>query len=307
MIRPARPHLAFATTAVAVSLLAAPAAQPEADELELLLNRLGNYLLAYETALTTVIASERYEQQELRSPRRRATLATLVEVARQRTLQSDVAFLRLPDGSSWLGVRDVREVNGRAVVNDEKRLAALVRELRGNRLAAGDERWLDDAARIVAASALYNLGTARTINMPTTPLAVLHPDHHVQFIFKLHGRDKIGGVMTSRIDFEEFDVPTLVNTPDGDPLFIHGSAWIEPANGRLWRAQLQVRPGPDARVRPTLDNGLRVDFAYNAELQMLVPKEMTEEFYVIGGRGVGKAKYSNYRRFTTSARVVPQD
>ena len=38
---------------------------------------------------------------------------------------------------------------------------------------------------------------------------------------------------------------------------------------------------------------------------MMVPKEMIEAFFVAGGRGEGRAKYSNYRRFTTSARIVP--
>jgi hypothetical protein len=43
------------------------------------------------------------------------------------------------------------------------------------------------------------------------------------------------------------------------------------------------------------------------ELGLMVPKHMYEEFFVIGGRGTGAATYSNYRRFTTAARLVPQN
>jgi hypothetical protein len=42
---------------------------------------------------------------------------------------------------------------------------------------------------------------------------------------------------------------------------------------------------------------------------MMVPSEMLEEFpslYGANARGAGKAVYSNYRRFGTGARLVPQ-
>jgi hypothetical protein len=278
---------------------AAPSRAQEGDALDALLNRLGNYLLDYEGELSTVIASERYDQRELRLPRRsRITPTTQWEVTRQRTLDSDVAFLRLPGGASWLGIRDVLKVDGRAVQEDEVSLQALIKRL--DRGAV-----LDEAARIVAASSVFNLGGIRTINMPTTPLEVLHPDRHVQFVFKLRGTDRIDGVTTARLEFEEFDVPTIISNPEGDPLFIRGSAWIEPDSGRIWRVELTIRPKPEARVPARLQSTLRVDFMLQRDLNMMVPKEMTEDFYVAGGRGTGKAKYSNYRRFGTSGRIVP--
>lgn len=282
-----------------VCLLAAPRSQ-QIEPLDLVLNRLGLYLLEYEGELSTVVASEHYEQQELRVPRRaRGPMPTLGEVVRTRKLESDVAFLRLPGGASWLGLRDVLRVDGRAVTTDTTRLLALVKRF-------GRTTDIDDAARITAASSLHNLGNIRTINMPTTPLELLHPDHHVQYVFKLRGTDKIDGKMTSRLDFEEFDEPTIISNPDGDPLFIHGTAWVETENGRLWRAQIIVRPRADARVPRNFETRLRVDYTFNPELKMLVPKEMSEDFFVPGGRGIGKAKYSNYRRFSTTSRIVPQ-
>ena len=38
----------------------------------------------------------------------------------------------------------------------------------------------------------------------------------------------------------------------------------------------------------------------------MVPRTMTEVFSVPRGRGEGRATYSNFRRFGTSARIVPQ-
>ena len=273
----------------------------ESAQLDTVLNRLGLYLLDYEGELSTVVASERYEQQEFRLARGRLrnTPFAASEIVRTRKLESDVAFLRLPGGASWMGVRDVLTVDGKAVTTDTTRLLALVKRF-------GRESDVEDAARIIAASSVYNLGGLRTINMPTTPLELLHPDHHVQYVFKLKGTDKIDGVMTTRLDFEEFDEPTIIGNPEGDPLFIQGSAWVETENGRLRRAQIGVRPKFDPRLPRTFETRLRVDYTFNAELKMLVPKEMSEEFFVVGGRGAGKAKYSNYRRFTTTTRVIPQ-
>ena len=290
-----------AVTIAVVGMLSLVRGQ-ESDQLDTVLNRLGLYLIDYEGELSTVVATERYEQQEFRLARVRARNNTFTasEVVRSRKLESDVAFLRLPGGASWMGVREVRTVDGKAVTTDPSRLLALVKRF------GRDYSDVEVAARIIAASSVHNLGGLRTINMPTTPLELLHPDHHVQYVFKLKGTNKIDGVMTSRLEFEEFDEPTIIGNPEGDPLFIHGTAWVETENGRLRRAQIAVRPKADPRLTRNIETRLRVDYVFNAELKMLVPKEMSEEFYVVGGRGVGKAKYSNYRRFTTSSRIVPQ-
>ena len=296
----ARTLRSAASLALTTAALLSSARAQEGAQLDLVLNHLGLYLLAYEADLSTVVASERYEQQEIRPARRtRNPGIQTSELVRSRRLDSDVAFLRLPGGASWLGVRDVLKVDGRPVTTDSARLLALVKSF-------GRAADLDEAARITAASSVHNLGGVRTINMPTTPLELLHPDHHVQYLFKLRGTDKIDGVMTTRIEFEEFDEPTIIDNPEGDPLFIRGSAWVEPDNGRLWRAEFTVRPKTNTVTPRGFQARLRVDFMLHSELKMLVPKEMSEDFFVLGGRGVGKAKYSNFRQFSTTSRVVPQ-
>ena len=139
-----------------------------------------------------------------------------------------------------------------------------------------------------------------------TPLEILHPNNHVRFVYKLRGTARIEGRQTKRIDFEEFDEPTIVSGGEGGPVFIFGSAWIEPENGRLWRVELTLRTRPNPRLPRPVANRLRVDFTLHPELKIMVPARMDETFWLQGGRGEGRATYSNFRRFTTSARIVPQ-
>lgn len=58
---------------------------------------------------------------------------------------------------------------------------------------------------------------------------------------------------------------------------------------------------------PDFDARIRVEFERSAKLNLLVPIEMAETFFVEGGEpGTSSARYSNYRRFDTAARIVPQ-
>jgi hypothetical protein len=281
-----------------VGLVSAPPPAQDTIDLEVLLDQLGRYLIAYEAELSTVIAVEQYDQQEIKTARSIGAVAPGPrDFSKARKLESDIAFLRLPGGGTWFGVRDVRTVDKKPVSSGDGRLAEIM-----SRLARTGA--MEEATRIVATSAQYNLGALRTINMPTTPLEVLHPDHHVQLEFKLAGKVKIDGVSTTRITFEEFDVPTIISGDDGAPLLLRGNAWVEPVTGRLWRVEMTVRQ-KDLRGRDVVVNQIRVDFTPHAELKMLVPKEMTEAFLVPGGRGEGRARYSGYRRFITAARIIP--
>jgi len=282
-----------------VSLIGiASAASRAQDEggLDLLLDQLGRYLIAYEAELSSVVAEETYDQQQILVVRTGRT--TGVERVTNRKLISDIAFLRLPNGSLWFGVRDVRMVDKKAVTPDGRSLLDVMKRLNGDGM-------LSEASRIVAASSQYNLGSMRTINMPTTPLEILHPDHHVQFMFKVAGKDRIDGVSTTKVTFAEFDVPTIIHSTNGDSLFIDGTAWVEPGTGRLWRVELSVKPEQNPRMPRGVQNRLRVDFKLHPELKIMVPSEMRESFFVAGGRGNGRARYANFRKFSTGARIIP--
>jgi hypothetical protein len=279
-----------------IVLLAMPAFGASAQQtptLDEVLDRLGRYLLAYESELSAVTAEETYSQAEYRGA------GSALPSFKQRTLESDIAFLRLPGDAEWLGVRDVRKVDGRPVPGSAPRLPDLLK-------AAGADA-LAQAKAIVIASSKHNLGEPRTINMPTVPLELMHPRNHPRLIFKLGSFENVERVRTIRLEFEEFDSPTMVHDAEGNEILTRGVAWVEPDTGRLRRVQVYLTLfAKDFRVRGGVGNSLRVEFMMEPQLRILVPKEMREQFYVRLGRGEGVARYANYRRFTTSARIVPR-
>jgi len=154
-------------------------------------------------------------------------------------------------------------------------------------------------------SAAYNLGAPRTINLPNLPLELLHPRHRHRFAQQVFGHEKVRGVSTAVLRFDEFAIPSIIQQAEGGDMKTVVWAWVDPATGALLRAQVTAR---DVRIgMPAFDAVIRVDFTENRALGLLVPSVMTETFFV--GRnadGSGTAKYTNCRRFQTSARIVPQ-
>ena len=99
-------------------------------------------------------------------------------------------------------------------------------------------------------------------------------------------------------------IPTSGPPSISDPVGLDGTIIrIDPSTGAVWRVEWIYAPAVGA------PSGLRVEFDTNAKLGMLVPLEMREDFRSFGGieaYGSGVAQYSNFRRFGTGARIVPQ-
>lgn len=247
-------------------------------------DRLDRYLTSYEPQLSSVIADELMTQ---RSRERQW-------VVNHRRIKSEVAFIALPGGAGWMGFRRVIEVNGKVVKDSSTALGDLMRQGRGNDY--------QQARSVLAESAAHNLGAPRTINLPNLPLELLHPRHRHRFSHELYGRDKLRGAPTVLLRLTEQDSPTIIQQADGGDMKTVVWAWIEPDTGRLLRAQVNAR---DARMGVgSFSAEIRVDFKDDKKVGMLVPDSMTETFFVDRGSGSGSAKYSNYRRFETSARIV---
>jgi hypothetical protein len=271
--------------------------EPQPQQLDLVLERVRAYLVAYEEALSTVVADEAYEQRTLRAVRRPSleidatgvpidpgTRPTFVDTARRR-LQSTVSFMRLPGGAAWLGTREVKSIDKRPLANS----ATLVEVLTGK---LGDTH--AQATALAHASAQHNLGNQRSVNMPTLPLELLDRRHRDRMAFRLAGSDAIRGVRTTRIAFEEKSAPTLIRgASDGHWVLSRGFVWIDAVSGDYVPAHSEAAP----------EGEVLVDFVRHAALGMLVPDKMREVFHVPSGRGEGEAKYSNYRRFMTTARI----
>jgi hypothetical protein len=135
-------------------------------------------------------------------------------------------------------------------------------------------------------------------------LELLHPRHRHRFAHRIAGTEKVRGARATMLVAEEVSSPTIIQTPEGQDLQNLVTAWID-GNGSLLRAEVRSRD-PQVGVLQ-FENTVTVEFTPNQALGLLVPSEMREVFFVSRfGEGTGTAKYSNYRRFSTSARVVPQ-
>ncbi len=250
------------------------------------------YLTDYETQLSSVVADERFTQRVVYT---RAYTDGVPETNdEQRRLESEIGFIRLPGGLVWLGFRDVRRINGREVA----RRAQSVSDV----LASGTDV-MTKARAIAEASAAHNLGTPRTTNVPTAALEIIHPRNFAAHQFEMRGEDAVRRTRVAVIGFTEVRRPPLVTNLAGKELVSRGRIWVDPSTGAVWRVEWIYAPAVG------VPSSLRVEFDTHDKLGMLVPLEMREEFRSFGGleaRGNGVAQYSNFRRFGTSARIVPQ-
>ena len=279
-----------------VSLLVATLATAQAPAVHSVLARLDAYLADYEPKLSELIADETM-QQEVRGTRIRGLSLDGSgggSLRLHRHLVSEVAFIALPDNAGWLGFRHVKAVDNRPVSLSESSLTAGLKS-----------HGYETADTLVKASAQHNLGLPRTTNLPNLPLEFLHRRNRSRLVPRLDGRERVRGTNTVRVVFLERMVPTLIRNPDtGTDMPSVIRAWIDPDNGRLLRAEVNTFTSFEAKE---FENSLRVEFAANKAVDILVPSEMREVFPVERpATGSGVATYSNYRRFQTSGRIVPQ-
>lgn len=266
----------------------------QAGDADAVRDRLDRYLLSYEQELSTLVADERMTQRDGVGRNGNAETAG---PRKDREIISEVAFVGLPGDVGWLGFRRVVKVNGKALNESGPSLATV--------LSDGAKDDFDRARLLLSQSAEHNLGFPRTTNLPNLPLEFLHPRNRKRLSHRIDGMEKIRGIQTARMVFEETATPTIIRRPDGGEMRSLISAWVEPETGRLLRASVKTR---DARIGVLpYDNLIWVDFRQDEKLGLLVPYEMKEDFFAGRFReGSGTARYTNYRQFKTSARIVPQ-
>jgi len=265
------------SAAVVVALSAAllhAQGEPTLDEV---LARVHAYLAEYAKQLPAMIATERY-QQRIGSGMRR----------NQRLLVSDYGLIQVQGDSEWLGFREVLAVDGKPVTDSARRLAEL--------LARPSAHALQQARRIAEESARYNIGPiVRTINDPAVVLELLDKRHRDRMRFSRNDETAaIGGMRAWIVRYQEVGGPTIIRTRDLKDLPVRGRVWVDPAIGRILRADAAVDLG--FGVTGTLD----VSFEYDERLGFAVPSKMTERYTNRNLVAVssGEATYSNYRRFT---------
>ncbi len=200
-------------------------AQP-LPSVETVVDRLGAYLLDYETKVFELAAEEQYEQWiKRRSGYGGATV-------QKRRLRSTYFLVRLPDGQAWYGFRDVSSVDGRAVSAPSRPMEQLLGE---RTLSAYEE-----ALALTRGNAKYNIGDVyRTINIPLQTLELLHPQYRNRFDFSLAGRERVRGQDAAVVGFSERATPSL------DQRWV----WRRPSGSRACLGRARHRSGVTDRAR----------------------------------------------------------
>lgn len=254
--------------------------------------QLNTYLTEYEPKLSELIADEQLLQRDV--PKREGRPGA--DAFFKRSLFSEVAFLALPGNAGWLGFRRVIKVDDVAVEDTLGNLKSV--------LAGGASDDYSRARAMLMDSAQHNLGTPRTINLPNLPLELLQAQHANRFSIRIAGSERIEGHHTTKLVLVENSVPTIIRAFDGAQMRSIISAFVEPGTGRLWRADVIIRDPRPSVIE--FDHVVSVRFRDDRALGLLVPSRMHEDFLAGSDRKAwGDAVYSNYRRFQTSARIVP--
>jgi hypothetical protein len=276
---------------LAFGSLATATGRSDEPSLKTVLGRAAAYSTDYHQRFKVLVAEERYVQRV--GPERTPADPPRKGLDRERTLKSD--YILVPDfagANTWLGVRDVLEIDSEPVTSDRARLRELLEDT--SRPLASRLRALSDQ------QARYNIGDLyRTINVPTLPLVFLLPDRQPRFRFKHTGATTYRDTPVWIVSYEEKDRPTIIKTPDGANVTSSGSFWIDPLTGAVLRTELRAGQTPG---RP-LHSLILVGYVYNSRFEMLLPDDMNELYLTGRSRIEAHATYSNYRRWEAEARI----
>jgi len=268
---------ALVTVASAVSVGAAQLSL--ADVVERLMTYTGNY----SDKLSTVIASETYDQRVEEPGIYPATPQAKVST---KTVKSEYALTRVTGG--WIGYRDAYEVDGVKLPDRVGRLERVLANASGSEMNA----ILDENARFN----VYSNRISRNINIPTLVLQLLSPQYRDRFVFEKAGEEALAGRRVWKLDYKERARPTIVRRNDNEDQPVHGTVWIDPMSGNVWRTNLMWEKGPAGNIQ--------VDYGHAPGVDVLVPLKMVEKYRDGTTEVRSTATYSNFRQFRTGGRLI---
>ena len=204
-------------------------------------------------------------------------------------LVSEFALVRNETAiGGWLAFRDVVEVNGKPVPDRKDRL---------QRVLSGSVPDLEVARQITNDNARYNIGgSVRTYNVPTATLFFFTPRNIGRFTFVLAGTETIDGVTATKIEFHETARPSMIVTTTGHDVFSKGFLWVDPADGSVFRTQMNIEGYANANSRAVVE----VFYHRDEAMGMLLPLRMTERYDGSASRISSEAIYSDFKKFQTS-------
>jgi hypothetical protein len=288
-----RSGLAGVASMVSSAVLFAGTQAPRPDPtLADVLQRAAAYVAEFQVRLSSIVAEEAYVQDWYSVGPTGRTLG-------RRELRSDLVLMKPAGADAWAELRDVFEVDGRAIRPRDGRLEQLLREP----AAAASMH----VTTILAESARFNIGEVdRNVNTPLFSLRFLEAGNQSRFRFTRSAgagptpaastaapADTVFRVSTDVwvIAYDEVRSGTLIRTARRKDQPAHGRFWIEPATGRLLVSELVL---DDRTVRATID----VSFQSEPLLDMLVPVAMRERYEgkKTGTIVEGRATYGRFRR-----------
>ena len=255
------------------------------------------YVMNYEQQFALLVSEEHYLQELQRPPNPGDNLSRTNPGGGMRAggamniqnIKSDFVLVQLGmDGEGWLPFRDAFEVKGKKLRNREERLLKLFLD--------NDKSAFEKAARLNEASTKHHLGNvARTINIPTLGMMLLHPRVNERFEFTDGGEETIGGRVLRKALYREMARPTLIKTTRARDLALTGTIWIDPFTGTVVKTEMNAAD-PAVRCQVT------VTFRRDDGLEMWVPDKM-EEYYKAAlavDDILATATYTNVRKYLRS-------
>jgi len=255
------------------------------------------YVMNYEQQFALLVSEEHYLQELQRPPNPGDNLSRTNPGGGMRAggamntqnIKSDFVLVQLGmDGEGWLPFRDTFEVKGKKLRNREERLLKLFLD--------NDKSAFEKAARLNEASTKHHLGNvARTINIPTLGMMLLHPRVNERFEFTDGGEETIGGRVLRKALYREMARPTLIKTTRARDLALTGTIWIDPFTGTVVKTEMNAAD-PAVRCQVT------VTFRRDDGLEMWVPDKM-EEYYKAAlavDDILATATYTNVRKYLRS-------
>jgi hypothetical protein len=249
------------------------------------------YVADYQRDLTSILADESYAQDVI------SRMPGDPTGARSRRMASEVFFMFMPGTRDWMAIRDVIAVDG-VPVEDRPDIRQALEVLSSTEVAAALKRQ----------NSRFNIGRIlRNFSEPTLSLLVFDANHRRRFSFERTRVRNDGNAVLVTLAFTERETPTLITDPRRGRIFSTGEVVVEAGTGRVRWAVLRAKSG-EIKVE------LTTDYARDERLDMWVPAVFRETYE--RGRPprrleadteyehlVCEARYRNFRRFQTSARI----
>jgi hypothetical protein len=292
---------ALSAAAVLVAGLAVVPLHGRREDVSLkeVLRRAGTWVERFAEDSVFVVADERYDQEY--GVRNGASWQV-----ERRSLLSEIVWVQTPEddarrGYPWIQLRDVIEVDGKALPDHRGRLERLFKDVSASSYSRG--------RALVEESARFNIGPlVREINIPSFALFFLVPRNQPRFRFRLGrvGQEGVQGRQEEpehlvEVTYEERERPTMIRSVRHEDRPATGTMVIDVGTGRVVKTDLRVK----TERHWTTDT--EVSYGHDARLDIWVPTVMrehhrsNEDEYILA-----TATYSNFRRFETSARIVPR-